>query len=442
MIDSASPFSNKQTRIIQRALGQLAGAKAFKPITSFERLNDIAFGRMLQLTNHRTVLLTDHGIAQVEQIVNTTIEADPYAGLADFTDVWGASWETLRGLVSNGKMANSALEWLDLISARIKPQIHSRNIVVPFVGVELNDIDDLVLGTFKLLHPSIRHLEAMTVNNKWADIPKIIASYKDRELWLHGCIPGTLRVAEKRFRTLADLVAGLLAVAVAVLSRSGAIRVFISPNMTGHDSHGDATWFSWGDDNDKFTIHRSGIRGVPFEIDSSLRDQLYQASAIATAMRIFETENRTLLEEAITRGFHWFADAHRDPTPVMQFVKYWSCIETFFSIDKEGITNSVSIGVAAVLVFGGYEFVPREQYSYVKKRMASLYGLRSRALHRASRNHITESDVSELSRYTAQLLINMVSFVERGYKRPEEIKRHSMRLDEQMEKGSSSDKVH
>jgi len=94
---------------------------------------------------------------------------------------------------------------------------------------------------------------------------------------------------------------------------------------------------------------------------------------------------------------------------------HWSCIETFFSIDQEGITKSVSICIAAVLVFGGYEFVPQEDYSNVKKQVARLYGLRSQAIHRASRSHVTESDVAQLSRYAAQLLINVASFVERGY---------------------------
>ena len=336
-------------------------------------------------------------------------------------------------MVSNNQMAESAQEWFSLVSARIEPQIRSRVIVVPFTGVELKGIDELVLGSLTLLRPSVRHLDAMGVDHKWADVPKIVAGYQDREQWLRGYALGTPRIAEMRFRTLAELVAGLLAVAVSVLSKTGATRIFISPNMTGHDSHGRASWFSWAEKSTNFTIHQSGLRGVPFEIDLGLRDQLYQASTITTAMRIFEAETRTPLEEMITRGFHWFADAHRDPTPVMQFVKYWGCIETLFSTGEEEITKAVSIGVAAVLVFGGYKFAPREDYSNVKKRVASLYGLRSRAVHRASRSHISGSDVAELSRYAAQLLVNAVSFVERGYETPDEIKRHCMSLDQRTE---------
>lgn len=445
MTDASSPFSSKQARIIKRALAQLAGAKSFKPIRSLDDFGDVPFGRELQLTNHRMVLLSDCGMEQVEMIVATTVEVDPFKGLADYADIWSASWKTLEELVSNGQMAESAQEWLNHISGRIKPQIQSRIVIVPFVGVELKGIDDLTLGSFKLLRPSTGHLETMGVDHEWANVSKVIEGYRDRELWLQGCVRGTPRLVESRFRTLADLIAGLLAVAVGVLSKSGATRVFISPNMSGHDSHGDATWFSWDAETANFTTHGSGLRGVPFEIDSGLREQLYQASTFATAMRIFEAETRTPLEEAIARGFHWFADAHRDPTPVMQFVKYWSCIETFFSNDRDEITKSVSIGIAAVLVFGGYEFVPQSDYAKVKGRAANLYALRSQAVHRASRTHVNERDVADLSRYAAQLLINMLSFVERGYQSPGEIKQHCMRLNDQIERGrqaASEDRGH
>lgn len=83
MTDASFPFSGKQSRIIQRALTQLAGPKSYKQIRSIEDFGNAPFGRELQLTNHRMVLLTDSGMEQIERIVNTTIAADPYAGLAD-----------------------------------------------------------------------------------------------------------------------------------------------------------------------------------------------------------------------------------------------------------------------------------------------------------------------------------------------------------------------
>ncbi len=407
-------------------------AKSYIPIKSFEDLRKVPFGQKLQLPDHRLILLSQHGMAQVRLIVQTLRDADPFYGLADYADTWSACWKALEALLADRQMADSADEWLQLISKRITPEIRSRQFVVPFIGIEFKGIDELVLGIVRLVRPSKSLFETAGVDHAWAEVDKLVDLERGRALWLWGSAHGTARVAENRFRTLADLVAGLLAVAAAVMLVDGASRIFVSPNMSGHDSHGDSTWYSWCEAGECFTIHRSGIRGVPFTIDESLRDQLRDASVVSTALRIFESQARTPLEEAVARGFHWFADAHRDPTPVMQFVKYWSCVETFFTIDQDDITQSLSIGVASVLVFGGYSFESQDAYSTLKRRVAVLYSMRSQAVHRASRTHITQSEVGELSRYAAQLLINMLSFVEDGYEEPAEIKRHCLRLDQQV----------
>jgi hypothetical protein len=437
MTETPQSFTKKQAKIMARALAQLATVKSYRTITSLEDLQAVSLGHELQLSNHRMRLLSDHGFAQLETLVDVIDAADPFGGLADYWDIWSACRKTLEVLLSNEQMAESATEWFELVSARIEPLIQSRTFVVPFVGVALKDVDELMLGSVKLVHPSTGYFDGLGVNHQWADISKFIGAYRNRELWLQGDVRGTPSVAERRFRALADSVAGLLAVVAAAMMKAGAVNLFISPNMSGHDTRGDSAWFSWEHGADGFTVHRSGLRGVPFEIDAGLRQQLNEISTYAAAVRIFESEARSPLEEAVARGFHWFADAQRDPTPVMQFVKYWSCIETFFSIDQEEITKSVSIGVAAVLVFGGFQFVPRDEYATVKKRVAKLYGLRSKAVHRASRGHLTETDVGQLSNYAAQLLINMVAFVERGFQRLEDIKLHSMRLDDHM-KGMDS----
>lgn len=143
---------------MKRALTQLAGEKSYKSIRALEDFGDAPFGRELQLSNHRMVLLTDRGMEQVERLVATTVEVDPFKGLADYADVWSASWKTLEELVSNGQMAESAREWLNLISARIKPQIKSRVVIVPFVGVDLKGIEDLAVDARGELTRSARSI--------------------------------------------------------------------------------------------------------------------------------------------------------------------------------------------------------------------------------------------------------------------------------------------
>ena len=120
----------------------------------------------------------------------------------------------------------------------------------------------------------------------------------------------------------------------------------------------------------------------------------------------------------------------------MKLVKYWSAVETFFSINQTEITRSVSAGLAAVLVFGGFEFVPIADYITTKRRIAELYSARSKAVHRASHRHVSALDAAELSQWVAWMLINMVSFQMQGYKSVAQIKEHSNRLDVRMMEAS------
>jgi len=82
MTGTATQLSKKQARTIQYALTQLASARALIPIRSIEDLGKMPFGHELQLADHRMVLLSDHGAAQVRLIVRTLQEADPFNGMA------------------------------------------------------------------------------------------------------------------------------------------------------------------------------------------------------------------------------------------------------------------------------------------------------------------------------------------------------------------------
>lgn len=362
-------------------------------------------------------------------VVDTLSAARLFGNSVDTADLWQACWAILQDQVAQGIRIGDAREWHRQLAERMLPQINRRTFIVPFVGVDFRDIDALPLGSSMLLRPSVKVLDGTGVDHGFADISSCIAVYRHNELWLMGIAHGTQAVAERRFRALADLLAGYLAVAAAVIYEAGATQVFISSNMAVHDTHGRATWFSWEEEGANFAFHGTQFLGVPFVIDANLRQQLTEVSVMRTALRIFESDARTELEEAIARGFHWFADAHRDATRVMQFVKYWSCIETFFSKGAEEITQSLARGVAAVLVFGGYAFAPIESYLHLKKRIADLYDARSKAVHRALRDHVDDTEIAELSHYTAQLLVNTLSFVERGYKTLAQVKEQCERLD-------------
>jgi len=224
----------------------------------------------------------------------------------------------------------------------------------------------------------------------------------------------------------------MLAVSAASMYERGASRFRIGVVMSPEEGHGPAIWLSWNDRNLDLTTHHKLIGSQQFKINSDILEQFAASGVFARAFEIFESSSRTQLEEAITKGVYWFSDAHRDAAPVMRLIKYWSCIETFFSADNKDITRSVSVGLASVLVYGGYNFVPETEYLSFKKRVAKLYDVRSRAVHGAAYHHVSERNVDDLSQWAAWLLISMISFVERGYTKTGQIKAMADRLDQKL----------
>lgn len=150
---------------------------------------------------------------------------------------------------------------------------------------------------------------------------------------------------------------------------------------------------------------------------------------IEGAIKVVESESRTELEDALVKAVYWYSDAHRDTVPVMQLVKYWSCVETFFSADPEHIVQAVTKGLATVLADGGYRFVPVHEYRQLKKKITRLYGLRSQAVHRASHNHVTRGDTALLSQWTAWMILTLFRMREHGYTELSQLKAQSERLD-------------
>jgi hypothetical protein len=421
----------RNARAIVYALKHLDSPSSYAQIKSLDDLRLDTVLHEIKLADGRQGFLSRSGLEHVQNMAHALHEAGLFQGEADLDDVSRAMWKVLERLLSRKMRPESADELAALVGAELTPQIQDRTFVVPFSGIEFQGIDDLDLGGLRVVRPNIAHLDEAGVAHDFADVPKLIERHRGL-LWIVGTTRGTPRIAEESFRARVDLTAGLLAMTGASMLNEGARRLHIGPSLDSRYSQDSATWFSWDNAILGLSIHQGGNFRPPLPIDAAMRDQIHSASTIATATRIIGSDARTDLEETVSRGFHWFADAHRDPVLVMQFVKYWSCVEAFFSSKENSqITRSVSTGLAAVLVFSGFGFVPPTEYAGLKRRVVQLYAKRSRAVHGASRSHITEQDVADLSKWTAWLLTAMLSFVERGYSECSAVKAASELVDAQ-----------
>ncbi|MFC1779445.1 hypothetical protein ACFLZU_03810, partial [Thermodesulfobacteriota bacterium] len=135
------------------------------------------------------------------------------------------------------------------------------------------------------------------------------------------------------------------------------------------------------------------------------------------------------LESAILRSIYWFAEAYRDRNHATQFMKLWTCVECFFTIEKEGVIEQVASGITAILTFGGYGIVDHKDYIPFKKRVKQLYDLRSQTVHRARFDHIGTNELDDLSLWVAWVIISMAALANNGNTCLSEVRKETLRLD-------------
>ena len=333
-------LTKKKLRTIDYALDRLFSTGSLlipQSLKDFAGNNDLA--RVLWLPDHRTILFTDAGLSHLRTIVKTINEADIFDGLAAYSDVSAAFRHILKDLLSKDMRPENAAELLDLVRERLSAEIGNHTYAVPLSGVDMDGIDAVTLGSMKIVRSPIPYIESAGVKHDHVDLPREIEAAK-RYLWLIGSAKGTPRVSQEKFRELAELASGMLAVYAASMYERGASRFRIGVVMSP-EGHGSANWLSWNDRNLELTTHHRFIGSQQFKINSDTLERFAATGLFARAFEIFESSNRTQLEDAIVRGVYWFSDAHRDPVPVMRLIKYWSCIETFFS----GQQGHYSVGI-------------------------------------------------------------------------------------------------
>jgi hypothetical protein len=419
-------IQGKPLRQLNRALDEFFSIKAWTVPKSIEdfKMPDL-LKRQLPLTEGRTLLMTDLGLKQLDVIVRALSDANLFDHDASKSDVRSVTFHVLTSCLSNGKRPDDGIELASMVSEAVRAAIDERTFAAPIFGVSLLGLSELPLGKFKIVAAGTSFLAS---NGVQFEEDVVSPTLREVAYWLVGTVRGTKDVAEQRFIAHAELLTGMLAISAASMYQHGAHAFRIVVAMTVQ-AHARSTWLSWSEKQKAATTHLKFLGKQSFEIGAGLLKQFDESGIHAAACAFFEAAERTPLQEAIARAVYWYSEAHRETIPTMKLVKYWSAVETFFSADHKEITKSVSSGLAAVLLFGGFEFIPVGEYGATKRRVAKLYAARSRAVHRGSHTHVSDLDAAELSQWVAWMLINMISLEMLGYTSVDRIRQEAKRLD-------------
>ena len=412
----------KTLRTLTYEVNRLFTPSSYFVPQSLEDLRSLTnpLAREVKLRDRPEIWLSDSGLATFQTIVRRLHDQDISEGLAQYSDIWNTAKAVLGDLNSDGLATEDGAEFVQLIGEKLKEQIATHTFVVPIYGVELKGVDGLRLGSFRITDATPEKLKDLGADPANENV-RTFLDHAKHYLCLTATARGTTRAARSSFEARAHLATGVLAAVAASLYQRGAHAFRIGIVMRPEEGYGKASFLSWTDRTPSLSLTLQYATSQPLTIDEAMRARIEGYSLCQYLFRIVESDARTQLEEAIVRALYWYADAHRDLLTEMRLLKYWSCVETFFSSTTE-TTKSVVDGLVTILVSGPFPAVPVEEIDCFKRRLVQLYDSRSRATHGAKYGHVTDEDVGDFSQWVSWMIFNVLAFSGHGYATPQAVK--------------------
>jgi Apea-like HEPN len=413
MIDPKTGLTSKQIGVLNRCIREFFSKRAVEA-NRIEKQKELRFPdlltRWISIDAKRgfMILLSDAGNAAHDRIVDSLHDAAIFGDDATRSDIWSAVRKTLESCIANKLMPEDSKELVDMIKARVSPQVRRYTFVAAVRGIALKGVKAMPLGLVSIVQsPEDYVLSAgVKMRDDLSALMKPLHSYP----CIVGTFKGTFEAAKRKFSEQAHLTAAMLSVSVGEAFEYGATNCRVAALIDRPVSGSLMLFLHWDDVDKSLGWTRNAGFGIPYTLDKERVDTLLTPGPFTYAFKVFQNRQRTDLEEAIAKAVYWYGDAQLDPLRVGQFVKYWSCIESFFTQGELDITETLALGMVVVLTFGHLQYLDRADYKANKATLKKLYAKRSRAVHSASYSHITGADVALLSQWTAWLIFNVISF--------------------------------
>jgi hypothetical protein len=411
----------KQKRMIERDVSTLFSSRAFSARPTMEEWTENPTVK----TERGDRPLSTVGLAALRRLTSLIADMPEVRETCSPKEIAEEIFERYSGWVLRSEKPSGQGFTDDVLSAlRAKVKVHE--LLIAIEGVDLVDQETIDLGSMRICKADRKLLVGVELGGILN--PDWVYGLFQGKLWLTGRSKGSPAVALRRFEHRAALTVGLLAVCGALLYKGAIwrsqVRFASSPS-----SRATCSVLCWEQGGAEPHLINSGEGTQNLPLNAESITYLRRVCFLDRITALLDEVQRTEVQNAIVRAVYWFGDAHGDRNPVMRFIKLWTCVECFFAIDDTEITEANARGIATLLTFVGYGIIEPKDYLKFKRRLKSLYELRSRAIHRAEFDLVENADLEEFSYWVAWMIVSMIALAERGYGTLAAVKNQALRLD-------------
>lgn len=327
----------------------------------------------------------------------------------------------------DAELEPDAEEFLSRIISYLEGLTKTYKFLAILEGIRLEGLDVIHLGPVSI-HRCDKALLKGIVLHDGEDLDDTFEQIKS-EYWIIGEAYGSPYIAEQQFEFTLKIAIGILALYGSMLYKYAFENTKINAKLSAYSHRHSAVSLRWDKGGGGLTTKLDWGNFQDLTINVEMLDYINQNEYFQQISQLIGKQADSELCKSIVSAIYWYYDAYNDNNTTMKFIKLWSCVECFFSISSKEITKANTRGMAVMLTIAGQEISEETDYGSLKRNIAKLYRLRSKALHRAQYDKISHTHINTMSRWTAWLIIWMVSLADSGYLHLKEIKKQISRLD-------------
>lgn len=406
-------LDNKQKRSIQRDINLIFSMKGIVVPKTIEEHKELGpFAPSIKLSD-RELYLSKKGIEALNRICDYVYKTETYSTLLNYGDVYDCVKKEIGNWIDK-KLIPEGEEFTSPLDNELSSLIDDYKFVCRVDGIEFDEIESITIGNKCIRKFKISILEK--VNGISDPIYKAIDEEYSGSLVIEGIERGSFSVAQSKFYDNAELALSVLRL-YSCSHYTGAIKrknIRLINNCA--NAYGRASSFGWGASENSITFTRYFKLEQELKVDSDILSHLGNDCFFLEISSLIGKSDRTELESAIVKSLYWLGEAQKDRSNASAWVKLWSCIECFFSLKNDEITETNAKGLASVILYGGYVHDKYRDYEELKTKIKTFYRFRSKVVHRAEYDHINDDLVIEFSYLVSWLIISMALLAHKGYK--------------------------
>jgi len=393
MLNNLSP---KERRTFRYDLSVLFSFKNYTIPNTIEDYKQLGFLSPHLKIKGREIYLGARARAALQRATEVVMKAGGLEKFATFNDIWQLIKSHIE-MWFEEMLIPDMDEFYDRLLPAFAEFKKARRFIYRVEGLKLKDIDAIELGS-KTIRSQFSWDLLEGVESDDASMRELIEKEFGGQYVIEGREVGSHDKAQGKFVFSAEMAISVLRLCGCLLYRGAMTGTHIRLVDRSLGARGAASSLSWGEEERRLRFSRYWGREQALPLSQDMLAHLTEHCFFRQIFQCLEKDGRTELEDAITRAIYWFGEAYKDTDDTMKFVKLWSCVESFFSVDEEQITLLNAIGLSAVMAYGGYAVTDVTYYKEFKKKVTRLYSLRSKALHRAYHGHIGWSELEDFER--------------------------------------------